>query len=279
LLDAESVEYAQVKQEQAELDKAFQEEQLQRAMDYAEKAKEVMGGLFEIANAQDEAKQQKATEQNEQEKQQLQAQLDANLISKDEYNKKVKQSDDKLAKEQAKIKRKQAIQDKVKSIFDIAIQTAVGISKAVAAFPITGGMPWSAIVAAMGAVQLAAVMAQPLPKAARGMLIKGGSHATGGVPLEAEGGEMVINKRSASMFAPLLSAINEAGGGVPFVSSYSDGGFAMRDYQRTSTQGLTSEAIAGAVKEAVQEVKIYTAIEDINEGSKRYTAVTDSSKY
>ncbi len=267
-----------IQQEIADLDKAFQEERFERIMDYANKAKEVMSGIFELGNAQDEAKLQKASEQNEQEKQQLQAQLDANLISKDEYNKKVKQSDDKLAKEQAKIKRKQAIQDKATAIFDAAINTATSIiASSKMGFP--AAIPFIAMAAASGALQTAAILAAPLPKAARGMHIKGASHAMGGVQLEAEGGEMVINKRSSSMFAPLLSAINEAGGGVPFVSSYSDGGFAMRDYQRTSTQGITSEAIASAVKEAVQEVKIYTAIEDINDGNKKYAAVTDSSKF
>ena len=58
-----------------------------------------------------------------------------------------------------------------------------------------------------------------------------------------------------------------------------DGGFAMREYQRSSSQTVTAADIAGAVREAVQEVKIYTAIEDINEGTKRYTAITESSKF
>jgi len=57
-----------------------------------------------------------------------------------------------------------------------------------------------------------------------GGVLNGPSHANGGIPFsvggqlgfEAEGGEAIINKRSTEMFAPLLSAINEAGGGVAF---------------------------------------------------------------
>jgi hypothetical protein len=63
-------------------------------------------------------------------------------------------------------------------------------------------------------------------KAANGMLV-GNSHAQGGIKIgtprgmiEAEGGEVIINKRSTAMFKPILSAINEAGGGVKFA----DGG-------------------------------------------------------
>ena len=54
---------------------------------------------------------------------------------------------------------------------------------------------------------------------ARGGLLQGPSHAEGGIDTrfgELEGGEAVINKNSARMFKPLLSAINQAGGGIPF---------------------------------------------------------------
>lgn len=66
-------------------------------------------------------------------------------------------------------------------------------------------------------------------KFADGGLLVGDSHANGGIPFtvngqsgfEAEGGEAIINKRSTAMFRPLLSAINEAGGGKRF---FADGG-------------------------------------------------------
>ena len=65
-----------------------------------------------------------------------------------------------------------------------------------------------------------------IPKAANGMLV-GARHAQGGIKIatpsgmiEAEGGEVIINRKSVQMYKPLLSAINEAGGGVKFA----DGG-------------------------------------------------------
>ena len=127
-------------------------------------------------------------------------------------------------------------------------------------------IPLSIATAALGAVQLATAIAQPLPKARRGMLIKGKSHAMGGVPIEAEGGEAIINKRSAAMFAPLLSAINEAGGGVPFVPSrYSDGGFATRA-ARQETQPITAKEMSAVL----QDLKVYTSIQDYKKSEKSY---------
>lgn len=54
--------------------------------------------------------------------------------------------------------------DKGKAILDVGINTAVGIMKAVADSPETGGMPWTALIAAMGAANLAAIIAKPIPK-------------------------------------------------------------------------------------------------------------------
>lgn len=73
----------------------------------------------------------------------------------------------------------------------------------------------------LGAVQK--IAAVQTPKAQKGMLIQGKSHAQGGVPIstpsgmiEAEGGEVIINKVSSQLFRGLLSDINVAGGGVKF---------------------------------------------------------------
>lgn len=59
-------------------------------------------------------------------------------------------------------------------------------------------------------------------KAAGGMVM-GSSHLAGGVRgtgkfnnVEVEGGEAIINKKSTEMFLPLLSKLNELGGGVSF---------------------------------------------------------------
>lgn len=62
------------------------------------------------------------------------------------------------------------------------------------------------------------------PGGARGMekggLIKGRRHAQGGTMIEAEDGEAVINRNSTAMFGPLLSALNQMGGGTSFSNNF-----------------------------------------------------------
>jgi hypothetical protein len=49
-----------------------------------------------------------------------------------------------------------------------------------------------------------------------GGMINGPRHAQGGVMIEAEGGEAVMTRGAVTMFAPLLSAMNQMGGGTSF---------------------------------------------------------------
>lgn len=80
----------------------------------------------------------------------------------------------------------------------------------------------------------------------KGTILKGASHSQGGIPFsldgmlgfEAEGGEALINKKSTKMFAPLLSRINEAGGGVAFAggsilgsTALTNGSVSLIDYE------------------------------------------------
>ena len=51
---------------------------------------------------------------------------------------------------------------------------------------------------------------------AQGGLIKGRRHAQGGTLIEAEDGEAVMTRGAVTMFAPLLSAMNQMGGGTSF---------------------------------------------------------------
>lgn len=65
---------------------------------------------------------------------------------------------------------KQANAEKTKALLSIAVNTAEGIIKAVAASPLTFGLPFSAFVAAIGAAQAGFVLAQPVPQFAKGTL-------------------------------------------------------------------------------------------------------------
>ncbi|MBE7649158.1 phage tail tape measure protein [Tenacibaculum finnmarkense] len=122
-------------------------------------------GMYNKFVSNGEQKQLKELEKsNNEKKKQLKKQLDNNLISKEEYNSKIESLDVALDKKKAEIEYKKAKREQTSALFNIAANTALGIMKAVASFPITGGMPWTAIIGAMGAVQAGLVLSAGLPK-------------------------------------------------------------------------------------------------------------------
>lgn len=83
-----------------------------------------------------------------------------------------------------------------------------------------------------------------------GGMFEGPSHAMGGIKfasggrlMEAEGGEAIINKRSTSMFKPLLSSINQAGGGVKFADGGILNGFTDNFQMAGQYGGSRSEVV------------------------------------
>jgi len=104
--------------------------------------------------------------------------------------------------------------------------TAVAITNALA---IPAPPPIPQIIAgmygAMGATQIAKIAGLEFEfgglvdvmEAARGAVLKGRRHNQGGIPVEAEDGEVIINRRSAAAFRDQLSAINSYNNwGKPF---------------------------------------------------------------
>lgn len=111
------------------------------------------------------------------------------LISEKQYN-----------KELAAIRRKQAVAAKAEAMFNISINIAQAITKALTTGPIIGQV-LAGITAALGFAQLAVVAARPIPTFGAGGsvaerfkgsgFVKGRSHREGGVPAELEGNEFV----------------------------------------------------------------------------------------
>lgn len=274
---------AQVKLQRQMLaeEKKYQNERVKAVIDWANQVNSLLTEVNNFAKAEEENELQTYEEGNDAKKEKLQERLDKGLISQDEYNKQVSGLDEDLDKKKAEIARKQAIREKLLSAMQITLNTATAIMKIWAEVPkfdfgISTGV-LTGFAATIGALQLATVLATPIPKASRGMLLNGNSHAQGGMMIEAEGGEAIINKRSTSMFAPILSAINEAGGGIAFTNTrYNDGGYAAR---RAVNNTITSDSIAEAVSKALGKLKIYTTIEDINKGQTNYTKIADRGNY
>lgn len=102
--------------------------------------------------------------------------------------------DKKYAKQQAEIRRRQAENEKKMALFDIAIQTGIAVSKAIASSPLTFGLPWSAFALAQGALQAGLVLAKPIPAYA-----KGTKNATEGLAIVGERGTEAIESKDGSI--------------------------------------------------------------------------------
>jgi len=118
----------------------------------------------------------------------------------------------KTAKEKSKILRKAAIAEKAANIISATMNTALAMSKALAQGGFVAGIPMSAIVGGLGALQVAAIAAAPIPAFAQGGLVTG---ATMGLVGEGRG----TTKSNPEVIAPLdkLQAMLGDTGGVSYI--------------------------------------------------------------
>ena len=245
--------------ELAKLANDYQQQRLDNLSEWANKMLDVASELNSFVSALGAREVEEYEENNERKKASYQEQLDRGLISKEEYDSKIAQSEQELDRKKAEITRKQAIREKALKAFEILINTAAAIMKA------APNIALQVLTGITGATQLATVMATPIPKASKGMLLNGKSHAQGGVLIEAEGGEAIINKRSTMMYTPLLSAINQAGGGVAF-----DGGYARRNL---TSKELSAKDIERIVEKTLRGQKIYVTVDDIRREDRKYASL------
>ena len=197
----------------------------------------------------------------------IEAQKEAELENFQGTEAEKNQIESKFATERAKIEKQAAKQEKNLAIAQVAIQGAIAIAKAYANSPATLGLPQSAILAGLTAAQIAVVKSQQFED---GGVLKGPSHSEGGIPFtvdgrpgfEAEGDEVIINKRSAKMFPNELNAINIAGGGKPL--KFQGGGVIpsvqsvtqlSREAQSDNTERIIN-GLRGVISEEVGSIEV-----------------------
>jgi hypothetical protein len=176
-------------------------------------------------------------------------------------------------------KTKQARQDKALALFEIGINTATAVIKAIAASPTTFGLPFSAFAAAAGLAQAAVVAAKPLPKFAQGGLIGGKLHSQGGTMIEAEQGEYMVNRRQTARHRRELDAMNTSTEAFrrmidekyvrPALMSYSAGRRGKEGV--TVNASLNSKSMEKELKTINKTLKGRNVVVNINQQDSRYT--------
>lgn len=178
-------------------------------------AEELATGLFDANNqkrqqelSEEEAK---AEKENDIATNALQLRLNNGLISQEQFNVQKAILDDKLAKKEAEIKKKQFQANKKAQLIDIAINTAAAIVKTLATLGIPAGIAGAAIAAALGLAQAAVVSAQPTPKFRRGKVnIEGpGTGTSDSILARISKGETVTTAEQTQKHMGLLQAIHD----------------------------------------------------------------------
>ena len=165
------------------------------------------------------------------------ARLEKGLINDEQAAQQRQKIEEDAARKSEQIQKEAALKKQKQDIAQAIANGALAVTKTLANLGFPVGALAAVGVAAQTALQVATIKSQKFEK---GGMIEGNSHAEGGVPFtvdgvggfEAEGGEVIINKRSAAMFRKELSVINQAGGGVKFANGGvvgSDSGAASSD--------------------------------------------------
>lgn len=148
------------------------------------------------------------------------------------------------------------ILSKTLALAEIAINTGKAISSAVAASAgkgLFGLAEIATLVTTIISNMTAAIGIVNSAKFAKGGLVEGsGTGTSDSIPAMLSNGESVMTARATSMFAPLLSAINVAGGGVPI------------QVREKSSQALGEEMIARAIARGMKDVHPIVSVTEIN---------------
>ena len=125
---------------------------------------------------------------------------------------KIAKKEEALKKKQDALEKKRKQNQKQQSLVNAIINTALGVTQALASFPPPASYALAAAVGALGAVEIATISSQ---KYAQGGVIDGPSHSEGGVKIktkkgvsEVEGDEFITNKRTTMRNTEMLYYIN-----------------------------------------------------------------------
>lgn len=145
---------------------------------------------------------------------------------------------------------------KVIALAQIAIETGVATAKGISSamsvpFPANLAAIATTIATIMAGITSAVSTVKSAKFASGGLVTGPGTGTSDSIPARLSNGESVMTARTTSMFGPLLSSLNQAGGGVAFTP---DGAGSRDGY----------EFLAAAVAAGMKSADIRVAVDDIN---------------
>jgi len=179
-----------------------------------------------------------------------------NAEERAEIEEKFFQEQQELEEERAKLKTKQAKLDKASALASAIVNTAQGVSSALALGPF--GIPLAILIGALGAAQIGVIASQPIPQFSEGT----DSSPEGLAVVNEEGGElmekngkfsMVKSKGAALTYLQKGTKIHTAKETQDLLTSGLSGGISMKKAEETN--GLNSAAIIKELSSINKSVK------------------------
>lgn len=268
-----SLEWAEIEKEKTELLKDELNARTEALSEFGSMAMDIYGQFADMMDAFSSRSLERYKADNEAKTASLDKQLKAGLISQKQYDKQKEKMDKELSEKELKIKRRQAVQEKAMNIAQTVMNTATGLMKTFANLGYPLAIPFMALGAAMGAMQLATIIAEPLPKAREGLIV-GQSHEQGGVIINAEGGERIVAREPARAFPELLNLISYIGknAGVP------DTGYAGRMIEGGVEGQVLADAIGNVVADRMRDLQVVVSVDDIDDAQAVKTRVENNAR-
>ena len=148
------------------------------------------------------------------EKDSLDNQLAENIISRDQYDNKVKELDQQKEQETLQLRRQEFQSNKRLNMANAVIAGAQAVLQALGSAPPPINIILAALVGGLSAAQFGIISSQEFSAAGGGIVPGTGSGDVDSVRSFLAPGETVINTKSSQMYPELLNSVNMAGGGV-----------------------------------------------------------------
>jgi len=242
LTEIEKSKAVELKDFKEQLDEEYYDKLAGKIQNNGRLVTDVANATADVTAALGERKLAKEKKRTRKEIQLLEEQKKAGIISEEEFQKKKATLENEYRAKERAIKRRQFVIDKVASIIQAAIATSVAVAQALP------NVPLSIVTGALGAAQIAAIAAKPIPEFRKGGVAKGSRHSQGGIALvdsrsglkvgEMEDGEpyMILSRDTYRNNAPIIDALLDSSmnhGGAPVydgLSSYEAPVFSKSNY-------------------------------------------------
>ena len=254
--------------------KKSRDEAIDQAFEIASASADALGSILKFQSQLTENRIAEIQSSSEKELEAINSSLESEVVKANKREALEKRTQSKIAAE----KQKQARQEKALNIFRATIDTAASIVKTGAQLGYPAALPFQILAGIVGAANIAAIAAQPLPKFKKGGMVGGRSHEAGGTLIEAERGEYVVNKNSVMRNRRELDAINTSSAAFkrlideryvrPAILSY-----AMNNKRDgiTVNASLNSKSMEKELKGLRKDMRNKNTIVNINGGDSRYT--------